>query len=210
MELILPQLHCLGYMQIQVLWLFFATRFLVFVGRMGRRHLQLPRLRLCSGETCVPLSKWAHLLWRKVSFSAPYLFGICNRLSERYSRFGLTFYCTIRRFPLEIQFYHTHPEQGVAINSLVFREGEPNEWLSQVGPCSSVQPMAPPVGLKTNLVTYIYGSKHSVSSGIELSDLVKLDTYPSFGSDDSTAKFRFQWRELGEDYQSGDGHFWWS
>jgi carbonic anhydrase len=35
------------------------------------------------------------------------------------------------RFPLEIQFYHSHPTEGYAVNSLVFKEGEPNKWLNQ-------------------------------------------------------------------------------
>lgn len=75
------------------------------------------------------------------------------------------------RFPLEVQFYHTHPEQGVAVNTLVFREGEHNEWLHQFSSGFSQENLGKTISL--GLVT---------STGVEGEDLDWSRYYRYLGS----------------------------
>ncbi|CAM6096290.1 unnamed protein product [Calypogeia fissa] len=75
------------------------------------------------------------------------------------------------RFDLEVQFYHTHPEQGVAINSLLFKEGEHNEWLNQFTAGMSVEGVGNVISL--GMVT---------SDGVESKDLDWARYYRILGS----------------------------
>jgi carbonic anhydrase len=75
------------------------------------------------------------------------------------------------RFPLEVQFYHTHPDQGVAVNSLLFREGAHNEWLDQFTSGFSSQNLGKTISL--GLVT---------SAGVEGDDLDWMRYYRYLGS----------------------------
>ncbi|CAM6090107.1 unnamed protein product [Calypogeia fissa] len=75
------------------------------------------------------------------------------------------------RFDLEVQFYHTHPEQGVAINSLLFREGEHNEWLNQFTAGMSEEGVGKAISL--GMVT---------SDGVESKDLDWRRYYRILGS----------------------------
>ncbi|CAM6128457.1 unnamed protein product [Calypogeia fissa] len=75
------------------------------------------------------------------------------------------------RFSLEVQFYHTHPEQGVAINSLFFKEGEQNEWLNQFTAGFSEDNLGKVISL--GMVT---------SDGVEAKDLDWRRYYHTLGS----------------------------